>query len=92
VARRARLVIHRTRSKNEILAVLHRNLKPRPPMSDPFGVAGRQWLARQALPVDEQDEDHLPGAISLPLRRIEGEAGTVLDRNQPVIVYCSDVS
>ena len=40
VARRARLVVHRTRSKNEILAVLHRNLKPRPPMSDPFGVAG----------------------------------------------------
>jgi phage shock protein E len=46
----------------------------------------------EVLPVDEYDEDHLPGAISLPLRRIEGEAGTVLDRNQPVIVYCWDVS
>jgi transposase len=65
VARRARLVIHRTRSKNEILAVLHRNLKPRPPMSDPFGVAGRQWLARQALPVDEQD------TIDAALRQID---------------------
>jgi len=46
----------------------------------------------EVLPADEYEEDHLPGAISLPLRRIEGEAGTVLDRNQPVIVYCWDVS
>jgi transposase len=65
VARRARLVTHRTRSKNEILAVLHRNLKPRPPMSDPFGVAGRAWLARQELPVDEQD------TIDAALRQID---------------------
>ncbi len=65
VARRARLVTHRTRSKNEILAVLHRNLKPRPPMSDPFGVAGRRWLARQVLPVDEQD------TIDAALRQID---------------------
>jgi hypothetical protein len=42
VARRARLVSYRARFKNEILAVLHRNLKNRPPMTDPFGVAGRQ--------------------------------------------------
>jgi transposase len=65
VARRARLVAHRTSSKNEILAVLHRNLKPRPPMSDPFGVAGRAWLARQELPVDEQD------TIDAALRQID---------------------
>jgi transposase len=65
VARRARLVTQRTRSKNEILAVLHRNLKPRPPMSDPFGVAGRGWLARQELPVDEQE------TINAALRQID---------------------
>ena len=46
----------------------------------------------EVLPLNEYEEDHLPGAISLPLRRIEGEAVTVLDRNQPVIVYCWDVS
>lgn len=46
----------------------------------------------EVLPVDEYQEDHLPGAISQPLRRIEGEAATALDRNQPVIVYCWDVS
>jgi len=65
VARRARLVVHRTCSKNEVLAVLHRNLKPRPPMSDPFGVAGREWLARQELPVDEQD------TVNAALRQID---------------------
>jgi transposase len=55
VARRARLVSYRARFKNEILAVLHRNLKNRPPMTDPFGVAGRQWLSEQALAEDERD-------------------------------------
>lgn len=55
VARRAKLVTHRTRSKNEVLAVLHRNLKNRPPMTDPFGVAGRKWLANHELPEDERD-------------------------------------
>lgn len=40
VSRRARLVISRTRAKNEVLAVLHRNLKQRPPMTDP--VRGRR--------------------------------------------------
>ena len=65
VARRARLVTHRTRSKNETLAVLHRNLKPRPPMTDPFGVAGREWLTRQTLPEDEQD------TINAALRQID---------------------
>lgn len=65
VARRAKLVAHRTRSKNEILAVLHRNLKPRPPMTDPFGVGGREWLAGQVLPADEQD------TINAALRQID---------------------
>lgn len=44
----------------------------------------------EVLPADEYAEDHLPGAISLPLRRLEAEALTVLDRERPVIVYCWD--
>jgi rhodanese-related sulfurtransferase len=42
------------------------------------------------LPAREYDEEHLPGAINLPLRRIEAEAGQVLDPSRPVIVYCAD--
>ena len=41
------------------------------------------------LPAREYGEDHLPGAINLPLRRIESEAGQVLDRRRPVVVYLS---
>jgi rhodanese-related sulfurtransferase len=42
------------------------------------------------LPAREYSEDHLPGAINLPIRRIEAEADQVLDRRQPVVVYCAD--
>ena len=42
------------------------------------------------LPAQEYGEDHLPGAINLPLRRIESEAGQVLDPIRPVVVYCAD--
>jgi rhodanese-related sulfurtransferase len=42
------------------------------------------------LPAREYAEEHLPGAINLPLRRIEIEASQVLDPSRPVIVYCAD--
>ena len=42
------------------------------------------------LPAQEYGEDHLPGAINLPLRRIEAEASRVLDPRRPVVVYCWD--
>jgi transposase len=53
--RRAQLVRARTRPKNEIAAVLVRNLKGRPPASDPFGTQGRAWLSELELPADEHD-------------------------------------
>jgi rhodanese-related sulfurtransferase len=42
------------------------------------------------LPAREYGEDHLPGAINLPLRKIEDEANRVLDPGRPVVVYCWD--
>jgi rhodanese-related sulfurtransferase len=44
------------------------------------------------LPPREYGEDHLPAAINLPLRKIEAEAGQVLDPSRPVIVYCWDTA
>jgi rhodanese-related sulfurtransferase len=44
----------------------------------------------EVLPKEEYAEEHLPGAINLPLRRLEAEARDVLDRDRPVIVYCWD--
>jgi transposase len=54
VVRRTHVVRHRTRVKNQVHAILHRNLMPRPPVSDLFGRAGRCWLAHLELPADEQ--------------------------------------
>ena len=54
VARRAQLVRQRTRLKNQVQAILHRNLIQRCPFSDLFGVKGRHWLGDQHLALDEQ--------------------------------------
>jgi transposase len=54
VSRRRGLVKRRTQIKNEISAVLHRNLKGRSPAADPFGAKGRVWIAEQVLPIDER--------------------------------------
>jgi rhodanese-related sulfurtransferase len=44
----------------------------------------------EVLPQEEFDEQHLPGAIHLPLRKIEAGARATLDPGRPVIVYCWD--
>jgi transposase len=54
VARRAHIIRQRTRPKNQVQAILQRNLIPRPPVSDLFGIKGRCWLANQPLPPDEE--------------------------------------
>ena len=46
----------------------------------------------EVLPHNEYEEDHLPGAISLPLRRIDAEGVAVLDRERPIVVYCWDTA
>ena len=46
----------------------------------------------EVLPSPEYEEDHLPGAIHLPLRRLDAEAHEVLDRSRAVIVYCWDTA
>ncbi|GAC1638307.1 MAG: hypothetical protein NVS9B11_02380 [Candidatus Dormibacteraceae bacterium] len=43
----------------------------------------------EVLPAKEYAEDHLPGAVSHPLRQLDREAGQI-DRQTPVIVYCWD--
>jgi rhodanese-related sulfurtransferase len=43
----------------------------------------------EVLPADEYDWAHLPGAVNLPLKKLDATAGQ-LDRSRPVIVYCHD--
>jgi rhodanese-related sulfurtransferase len=52
--------------------------------------AGAQLV--EVLPSPEYEEEHLPGAVHVPLRRIEAQANDVLDRSRPVIVYCWDTA
>jgi transposase len=65
LARRDQLVRARSRVKNELHAVLMRCLKGRPPVSDLFGVKGRDWLRGLELP-DVEDE-----TVKAGLRHIE---------------------
>lgn len=44
----------------------------------------------EVLPPEEYEEEHLPGAINIPLRRIDAEARQLLDPGRPVVVYCWD--
>ena len=43
----------------------------------------------EVLPAEDYDWAHLPGAVSLPLKELDGRSGQ-LDRSRPVIVYCHD--
>jgi transposase len=55
LARRQQLIWARTRSKNEIHAVLARRLQAKPPCADLFGVKGRVWLDGLTLPIEERE-------------------------------------
>ena len=44
----------------------------------------------EVLPAAEYAEEHLPGAMNLPLKELDAQAPGVLDRSRPVVVYCWD--
>ncbi len=82
LARREQLVRSRSRSKNEVHAVLMRRLQGKPPVSDLFGVKGRKWLSELELPVEEAETvdsalrhvEFLDQEIAAVERLIAGEA------------------
>ena len=44
----------------------------------------------EVLPEREFAEEHLPGALNVPLKGLTAEAVADLDRSRPVIAYCHD--
>jgi rhodanese-related sulfurtransferase len=50
--------------------------------------AGAQLV--EVLPEAEYIEEHLPGALNLPLRQLTAETARQLDAGRPVVVYCWD--
>jgi rhodanese-related sulfurtransferase len=49
---------------------------------------GAQLL--EVLPPAEYAEDHLPGAVNVPLRGLRADAVATLRKDVPVITYCWD--
>ena len=50
--------------------------------------AGAQLV--EVLPEPEYAEEHLPGAISIPLKVLDADSTAQLDKTKAVVVYCSD--
>jgi rhodanese-related sulfurtransferase/CBS domain-containing protein len=44
----------------------------------------------EVLPAEEYEEEHLPGAINIPLKELDAETTAGLDKRKPVVVYCWD--
>lgn len=44
----------------------------------------------EVLPAPEYLEQHLPGAMNIPLKTLDADSTAVLDRERPVVVYCWD--
>jgi rhodanese-related sulfurtransferase len=42
------------------------------------------------LPQAEYEEEHLPGAINIPLKELNRQTSARLRHDVPVIVYCHD--
>jgi rhodanese-related sulfurtransferase len=44
----------------------------------------------EALPDDAYEQLHLPGALSIPLTRMDRDATAILDPARAIVVYCFD--
>ncbi|MBI2912445.1 MAG: hypothetical protein HYY03_00830 [Chloroflexi bacterium] len=44
----------------------------------------------EVLPRREYEDEHLSAAINLPLKELEAESASLLQRDRPVVVYCWD--
>lgn len=44
----------------------------------------------EVLPQREYAEEHLPGAINIPLKALDEHSTAQLDKDRPIVVYCWD--
>jgi rhodanese-related sulfurtransferase len=44
----------------------------------------------EVLPPQEFAEEHLPGAINIPLKQLDSASTARLDKRRAVVVYCWD--
>lgn len=84
VMRRTHIVKQRTRLKNQVHAILARNLAPTCPHADLFSGVGRRWLAQQALPIDEQR------SVVALLRQLEFHDGELVELDRDLAIEAID--
>jgi rhodanese-related sulfurtransferase len=53
-------------------------------------LAEQQAQLVDVLPTAEYEDEHLPGAINIPLKELDRQTTSRLDQRRPVIVYCYD--
>jgi rhodanese-related sulfurtransferase len=53
-------------------------------------LAEQQAQLIEVLPAAEYEDEHLPGAINIPLKELDRETTRGLDRGRPVVAYCYD--
>lgn len=46
-------------------------------------------LVIEVLPNPEYEEEHIRGAINIPLKQLDARAVDNLDRNSPLVTYCN---
>jgi rhodanese-related sulfurtransferase len=44
----------------------------------------------EVLPEAEYEDEHLPGAINIPLKELDESGASRLKREAPIVVYCND--
>jgi rhodanese-related sulfurtransferase len=42
----------------------------------------------EVLPAEDFEDEHLPGAVNIPLKTLDGRSTASLEVSRPVIVYC----
>jgi rhodanese-related sulfurtransferase len=45
----------------------------------------------EVLPREEYAEEHLPGAINIPLKELDAKTASALRKDRAVVVYCHDL-
>jgi rhodanese-related sulfurtransferase len=53
-------------------------------------LSAEQGQLVEVLPAAEYEDEHLSGAINIPLKELDRQRTGRLDHGRPVIVYCND--
>jgi len=51
--------------------------------------SGKKYILVDVLPKESYENEHIPGALSIPLADIDEKAPLLLGKNETIIVYCA---